>query len=100
VALAFSGVAAALWLVVLLVLGSVISRVFILQHTIADVAPLIMVIVGLAFTPAPLSWSGEIVGQRAADRVTRHLRESIVGKLILLGPSFAHGERTGELVHI
>jgi len=100
VAVAFAGFAAAVWLALLLVLGGVVNQVFILRQTLDQVAPAIALIVVLAFGRAALIWMSDVVGQRAADRVKRDLRERLTGKLIALGPTFVHGERAGDLVHV
>jgi thiol reductant ABC exporter CydD subunit len=92
--------AAALGLAFLVVLGEVVSRVFVGRQRLADVAPALALLVALAGARAALIWASAVLGQGAADGVKRDLRGRLAGKLIALGPAYTRGRRAGELVHV
>ena len=58
---------------------------------------LLLVLLGAAVLRSGLLWLREIVAQRGAVYVKFELRERLFAHLMRLGPSYARGERTGEL---
>jgi thiol reductant ABC exporter CydD subunit len=100
VAVGLAWLAAAVGLAFLVVLGGVVGRVFVGHQRLGDVAQALVLMVALAGARAALIWTSAVLGQGAADGVKRDLRERLAGKLIALGPAYARGKRTGELVHV
>jgi ATP-binding cassette subfamily C protein CydD len=81
------------------VLSRVIGRAFLGGRSLPDLAPLLAVLVALALARAALAWAGEVAAQRAAGRVKGDLQDRLSAHLLALGPIYARGERTGELVN-
>ncbi len=78
-------------------LSRLVNRVFLGGGGLADVwSPLIALLV-LALVRAGLNWAGQLFANRVAGRVKRELRERLSAHLLQLGPSYARGERSGEL---
>jgi ATP-binding cassette subfamily C protein CydD len=63
----------------------------------ASVAPALMLL-ALTLLRAALLGAREIIGQRAAVQAKSLVRMAVFQRLVQLGPSTVHGERTGELV--
>ncbi len=80
-------------------LSRVINRVFLNGATLADVSPLLWLLLGLSLARAAFTWAGQVTAQRVAGRVKTDLREQLTGHLLTLGPAYTQGERSGELVN-
>jgi ATP-binding cassette subfamily C protein CydD len=87
-------VAAIAWL-----LSDTISRVFLAHAQLADVVPLLAILLVLAILRAGLIGSSEVLSQRAASRVKGILRAQLTKRLFERGPVWAREERSGELVN-
>ena len=80
-------------------LSQVIDRVFLQSNTLADVSSALWLLLALAGLRAALIWGSEIAANGVAGRVKQALRQRLVAHLLNLGPSYAGGERSGELVN-
>lgn len=92
--------AAALVVAVAFLLSVVVSRVFLGGATLADAAPLLAVIVALAVVRAGLVFAAEVLAQLSASHLKGTLRSEVTARLLALGPAYAAGERSGELVSV
>jgi ATP-binding cassette subfamily C protein CydD len=78
-------------------LAKVVDRVFLEGAGLGEVGtPLSVLLVASVLRPG-LLWAREVTAQRGAVRVKSELRERLFGHVLHLGPSYAKGERTGEL---
>ena len=80
-------------------LSAVVNRVFMLRQTLADVLPLLAVMLLLALLRTALVGCGDVLAQQAANRLKSHLRADLTQQIFTLGPAFTRGERSGELVN-
>ncbi len=80
-------------------ISRVIAGVFLGGLGLAAVMPLLWTLLALLAGRAALSCLGELAASAAALRVKAHLREALARHLLALGPGFAQGERSGELVN-
>jgi ATP-binding cassette subfamily C protein CydD len=80
-------------------LSQVVSQVFLAGYSLSQVGSLLIVLLTLAMVRAVLVWGGELAANRVAGRVKRDLRERLAAHLLALGPAYAYGERSGELVN-
>jgi ATP-binding cassette subfamily C protein CydD len=99
-AIACGFAAAALVVAAAYLTATVVSGVFLGGRDLAAVTPLLALVVGLAALRAALVWCGEVLAQRSSSRLRGTLRAALTGHLLALGPGFAGGERTGELVSV
>ncbi|GAB6181134.1 thiol reductant ABC exporter subunit CydD [Desulfotomaculum defluvii] len=81
-------------------LASVVSLVFIERYQLAQVRPLLILLLGLIFVRAFVAWYSEISAQRVAARIKADLRRRVLQQLFELGPIYVKGERTGELINL
>ena len=81
------------------VLSRVIGQAFLGGRSLPDLAPLLGLLVVLALVRAALAWAAEVTAQRAAGQVKADLQDRLSAHLLALGPIYARGERTGELVN-
>jgi ATP-binding cassette, subfamily C, bacterial CydD len=81
------------------VLSRVIGRAFLGGRSLPDLAPLLAVLIALALLRAAFAWLSEVAAQRAAGRVKGDLQDKLSAHLLALGPIYARGERTGELIN-
>ncbi|GBF35716.1 transport ATP-binding protein CydD [Desulfocucumis palustris] len=81
-------------------LARVVNRVFLNGNNLEDVRALLGVLLGLIIFRAGLAWIGEIAAHRAAAGIKHRLRQRLLAHLLALGPVYAGGERTGELVNV
>jgi ATP-binding cassette subfamily C protein CydD len=79
-------------------LSKVIDRVLISGEGLGQVSTPLLLLLGAVVLRSALLWSREISAQRGAVYVKNELRERLLAHLMRLGPSYARGERTGELV--
>ena len=78
-------------------LSSVISRVFLEGARLAQVTPLLAVLLGVIGLRSAAAWGAEVAAGTVARRVKKGLREVVFAHLLALGPAYTQGERTGEL---
>ncbi|MBP7961681.1 MAG: thiol reductant ABC exporter subunit CydD [Caldilineaceae bacterium] len=81
------------------VLSQAINAIFLLDQTLAHVAPLLWGFATLALTRALMAWGRDALAQRTAILVKTELRQRLVQQIVRLGPAFTTGERTGELTN-
>lgn len=79
-------------------LARVIDGAFLGRLDLAQVAPCLGALAAVALAKAACTWSGEVAAQRFAGRAKLALRTRLARRLLELGPRYAVGERTGELV--
>ncbi|HSN76338.1 MAG TPA: thiol reductant ABC exporter subunit CydD [Anaerolineae bacterium] len=91
--------AGALLVIQIVLLSSTVHRVFILGQTLADVVPLLGVMLALLLLRAGLIWAHEVSAQGAASRVKQGLRGQLLVRIYALGPGYTRSERSGELVN-
>ena len=77
----------------------IISGVFLGGLSLPAVMPWMAVLLALIAARALLGYLAERTATRAALHVKDHLRQMLARHLLALGPSFAQGERSGELVN-
>src|ERR671933_531522 len=82
----------------MVLLSRIVSRVFVARETLGQVGPLLLLLLAAVVLRAALLWLQEVTAQRGAIRVKAALRERLSAHLFRLGPAYAKGERTGELV--
>ena len=82
----------------LVFLSKVVNSVFLAHGTLAQVGPLLLLLLGLIVVRAALTWLREVTAQQAAIRVKSALRLRLFAHLLQLGPSYSKSESTGELV--
>ena len=99
-AVACGFLAGALVIVAAYLTSVAIDRVFLGGQDLSEVVPLLIAIAGLAIVRAGLIWGGEVVAQRSSSRLKGTLRAALTERLLRLGPGFASGERSGELVSV
>ncbi len=99
-AIACGFVAATLVVAAAFLLAAVVARVFLDGADLAAVAPLLAAIAALAVVRAGCVWAAEVLAQRASSSLKGTLRAALTERLLRLGPAYAAGERTGELVAV
>jgi ATP-binding cassette subfamily C protein CydD len=82
----------------MVLLSRIVGRVFVAREGLDQVGPLLLLLLAAVVLRAALLWLQEVTAQRGAIRVKAALRERISAHLFRLGPAYAKGERTGELV--
>ena len=82
----------------LVFLSKVVNSVFLAHGTLAQVGPLLLLLLGLIIVRAALTWLREVTTQQAAIRVKSALRLRLFAHLLQLGPGYSKSESTGELV--
>jgi ATP-binding cassette subfamily C protein CydD len=80
-------------------LSQTVSRVFLDGQRLRDVRSLLVGLAVIAITRAVALWASEIASHHTAGRIKADLRERLFAHLIELGPAYARGERSGELVN-
>jgi ATP-binding cassette subfamily C protein CydD len=78
-------------------LSTVIDRVFLGGAQLPRVMPWLWWVLGIMSARAAVVWAAEMTANRVALRVKRDMREAVFAHLLALGPTYAQGERTGEL---
>ena len=79
-------------------LSKVVDRVFLKGADLEEVGVLLLLLLGASILRSGLLWARELVAQRGAVRIKSELRERLFGHVVRLGPAYAKGERTGELM--
>lgn len=82
-----------------LLLSQAVSQVFLAGSTLAQVQPLVLGFLALSLVRAGLVWASEVAAARLAGWVKQELRERLAAHLLVLGPAYARGERSGELTN-
>lgn len=80
-------------------LTQVIDRVFLQDSSLAEVQNWLFLMGGIAMLRFGTLWGSEIAFQQVAGTIKTFLRERLFAHLLRLGPHFASGERSGELVN-
>jgi len=76
----------------------VVAGVFLERATLRTVWNSLLLILGIIVLRAVLQWVSEISAHEAASRIKSSLRKRLMSHIVSLGPVYARGERTGELV--
>jgi ATP-binding cassette, subfamily C, bacterial CydD len=79
-------------------LSKIVDRVFVGGEHSAAVTTQILGLSGAVVIRAGLLWVREVTAQRGAVQVKSELREQLLSHILRLGPAYAVGERSGELV--
>ncbi|MDR3541252.1 MAG: thiol reductant ABC exporter subunit CydD [Desulfosporosinus sp.] len=79
-------------------LSRVVAGVFLEGATLSTVWNSLVLILGLIILRAVLQWVSELSAHEAASRVKSSLRQRLMSHIVSLGPMYARGERTGELI--
>jgi ATP-binding cassette subfamily C protein CydD len=80
-------------------LSEVVSRAFLAQARVAELAFPLTALLALALARGFLIWGSAAAGQQAASGVKAQLREALTRRLWDLGPLGLNSERTGEITH-
>ncbi|WP_423055361.1 thiol reductant ABC exporter subunit CydD [Zhaonella formicivorans] len=78
----------------------VVSGVFLRGEGLRQVWHWLMFLLAVIVLRAGSAWLAEVVAYRAAARIKEDLRQRLLAHLFALGPLYARGERTGELVNL
>ncbi len=81
-------------------LSQIIADVFLRGATLATTWNSLLIILALMSARAVFAWGSEISAVQMAARLKQHLRARVLTHLFNLGPTYARGERTGELTHV
>lgn len=81
-------------------LARVVDQVFLGGKTLDEVWSWLWPLLGIIAFRAGLAWASEIAAHRAAAGVKHTLRQRLLAHMLALGPVYAKGERTGELVNV
>ena len=79
-------------------LSKIVDRVFVGGEDLPAVTTQILALSGAVVVRAGLLWLREVTAQRGAVQVKSELREQLLSHVFRLGPAYAAGERSGELV--
>ena len=79
-------------------LSLVVDGVFLRGETLADVTPLLGLLLACLLVRSAALYAETVLAQRSASRTKQALRQALATRLIALGPIALRGERTGELV--
>jgi ATP-binding cassette, subfamily C, bacterial CydCD len=80
-----------------LTLSNVINNVFLGGASLSDVWSLLRLSLIIIMGRALLSWMSDVSASAVAIHIKTELRERVFAHLLKLGPTYARGERTGEL---
>ncbi|MCL2336636.1 MAG: thiol reductant ABC exporter subunit CydD [Firmicutes bacterium] len=81
-------------------LARIVNGVFLAGRSLSDVWLWLWPLLGIIILRAGLAWASEIAAHRVAARIKHHLRRRLLAHILALGPVYAGGERTGELVNV
>lgn len=81
-------------------LSQVVARVFLGGQSLADVMPVLWLLLGVIGGRAAFGMLGEWAGINLARRVKSQVRDALVEKLFRLGPLYARSKPAGELTGI
>jgi ATP-binding cassette subfamily C protein CydD len=80
-------------------LSRVVNQVFLEGASLGQVRPLLVALLILSLVRAACSWGSEVSAGRVAARVKTELRRRLSAHILALGPTYAYGERSGELTN-
>ncbi len=80
-------------------LSLVVSQVFLEGYSLGQVHRPLLAFLGLSLARAVMIWGSEVAAGRVAGRVKGELRDRLSTHLLVLGPSYTQGERSGELTN-
>lgn len=80
-------------------LSRIISQVFLGGQQLAGVMPLMWLLLGILIARAALTYLSEASAGNGAVQIKNILRNLLAKHLLSLGPAYAQGERSGELVN-
>jgi ATP-binding cassette subfamily C protein CydCD len=80
-------------------LSQTVNQLFLGGSTLAGIGPLLGALLIIALLRAATIWASEATAGMAAVEVKTGLRQRLFSHLMDLGPTYARGERTGELVN-
>ncbi len=80
-------------------LAATVNGIFLRGFDLATATPLLLLLVGWAAARSVAGWISDFFAARAAERLKRELRGRLLRHIVALGPTYARGERTGELVN-
>lgn len=90
-------VSGALLVVQAWLLASVLDAAIVRQAPRQELLAGILGIAGLMLLRACITWAGERAGADAAERIKRHVRQSLFARLVAKGPYWSRGKASGEL---
>ncbi|WP_447922357.1 thiol reductant ABC exporter subunit CydD [Achromobacter aegrifaciens] len=90
-------VSGALLVVQAWLLASVLDAAIVGQVPRQELLGDIVGIAGLMLLRACITWAGERAGADAAERIKRHVRQSLFRRLVHKGPYWSRGQASGEL---
>lgn len=76
----------------------VVAGVFLEGATLSSVWNFLIIILVIFILRAIFQWVSEISAHKAASRIKSSLRKRLMSHIVDLGPVYARGERTGELI--
>lgn len=76
----------------------VVAGVFLEGATLSTVWDFLIIILGIVVLRAVFQWVSEISAHEAAFRIKVSLRKRLMSHIISLGPVYAQGQRSGELI--
>jgi len=79
-------------------LAHIVNAVFLDRQGLSQVAIPLALLLLVMIARAALLWGSEVTAQSTACRVKKTLRQRLFAHLLRLGPLYAKGERSGELV--
>lgn len=79
-------------------LSSIVAQVFLNHTPLAQLVPLLILLLAAILVRAALLWGREVSAQHAAITVKSDLRQRLFAHLLQLGPTYCKGEATGELI--
>ncbi|MGD2077887.1 MAG: thiol reductant ABC exporter subunit CydD, partial [Chloroflexota bacterium] len=80
-------------------LSQVVYLIFLQDRLLADVLPLLGLMLLLILGRSVLLWLQDILAQRSASHLKADLRRRLIIHLLRLGPAYTTAERSGELVN-
>jgi len=80
-------------------LSQAVAGAFLGGRDLAGVWPWLRALLALTVLRGATAWASEITASRVAARVKTALRERLLAHIMALGPAYAQGERTGELIN-
>jgi len=79
-------------------LSRIVAMVFLEGASLRAVWDFLLMILGIIGIRAVFQWGSEICAFEAASYIKINLRERLMNHIISLGPMYARGERSGELI--
>ncbi|GAB6154208.1 thiol reductant ABC exporter subunit CydD [Desulfosporosinus burensis] len=76
----------------------IVAGVFLEGATLSSVWTFLLIILGIIVLRAVFQWVSEISAHEAALLIKTSLRKRLMSHIVSLGPAYARGERTGELI--